>query len=147
MRSTPAGDVEGRCARRGGVRNRAARRYLLLPWNTALYDCWVRADEIDQLVERLGKEAACERVSGGLLITTWNGETLNKPVKLHMTARQLADQIRSNAENGIGAFDDSPVPSNDTGWKLFLVHLEEALDTREPEQVNFRLVNHGVVAM
>ena len=105
------------------------------------------ADEIGRLIDRLGVEAACERVTGGMLITAWNGETLDPPVKLHMTARQLADQIRSNAEDGIGAFDDSPVPSDDTGWKLFLVHLEEALDTRKPEQTHFRLEAHGVVPM
>lgn len=112
-----------------------------------MYDSWVSADEIDQLIECLGAEAACERVSGGLLITTWGGEMLDQPVKLHMTARQLAEQIRSNAEGGVGAFDDSPVPSDDTGWKLFFVHLQEAVDTRDSAQVNFCLVNHGVVAM
>jgi hypothetical protein len=111
------------------------------------YDHEVSADEIDQLIARLGPEVACERVAGGLLITTWDGEALNYPVKLHTTVRQLADQIRRNAVGGIGAFDNSLVPSIDTGWKLFLIHLEEALDTRHPAQVNFRLVDHGVVAM
>lgn len=112
-----------------------------------MYDNRVSADEIDQLIKRLGTQAACERVSEGLLITSWEGETLDQPVKLHMTVRQLANQIRSSAEGGIGAFDDSPVPSIDTGWKLFLLHLEEALDTRRPAQVDLRLVDCGVVAM
>ncbi|GAA1622645.1 hypothetical protein [Actinoplanes couchii] len=103
-------------------------------------------DEIDRLIERLSGEAACERVPDGLLITAWFGEQLDPPVTLHMTVRQLAARIRSNAEGGVGAFDDSPVPDEETGWKLFSIHLEEALDTRNPDQTDFHLAPHGVVS-
>lgn len=67
------------------------------------------------------------------------------PLRLHVTPGSLGSRLRSKSAEAAGAFPDvDPVVA---AFRLFLVHMEEAVRTRQPDQRELVLSDDGVRAV
>ncbi len=106
----------------------------------------VAEDEVGELIGRLANEAVIERLPDGLLFLSWDGERLDPPLRFTVSPDQIGRRVRENAADAVGLFDDSPKPNVNHGWALFIVHLQEAIDTRAAGHSSLRLTRHGIRA-
>jgi hypothetical protein len=86
-----------------------------------------------------GTEMVPDVATGRFLITSYFGRKQEPPLVLHLTEPEFRAHLKSI---GTGA---SPVFPGDTvmeaGYKLFLVHMDEKIATREPAETELRLIS------
>ncbi|MEJ2862833.1 hypothetical protein [Actinomycetospora flava] len=105
--------------------------------NTGLYD---------QLVGYLAAEGAVDedREQGVVVLTTFDHRPLPTPLRLHITPATFDEHLREMAPGASLVFPD--VDTLEAAWRLFLVHLEEAIWTAPPGQTELVLDRSGVLA-
>ena len=100
----------------------------------------------DQLVGYLAAEGAVDedREQGLVVLTAFNHRPLPTPLRLHITAASFDKHLRTMAPDAALLFPD--VDPLEAAWRLFLVHLEEAVRTAKPGETDLDLDRSGVVA-
>lgn len=104
-------------------------------------------DELyDQLVGYLAAEGAVFEDAGpGLLILTeFYHHPLPTPLRLHITPGSFGQHLRTAAPGATYAFPD--VQPIEAAWRLFLVHLDEAVRTAKPGETELVLDRKGVLS-
>jgi len=103
-------------------------------------------DELySELLEWLRSVSAASAArEGPIVISDFDGETFAQPLRLHVTPESLGRHLRNRAPESGGAFPDvDPVVA---AFRLFLVHVEEAVRARRPDQRELVLSDTGVRA-
>lgn len=100
----------------------------------------------DQLVGYLSAEGAVSEVAdrGLLILTEYDHRALPSPLHLHVTPISLGEHLRSGAPGAAHAFPD--VTPIEAAWRLFLVHLDEAVRTAKPGETELVLDRNGVAS-
>ena len=98
----------------------------------------------DQLVGYLGAEGAVCEDAGLLILTEYDHRPLSSPLHLHITPTSFGEHLRAAAPGAAHAFPD--VPPIEAAWRLFLVHLDEAVRTARPDETELVLDRTGVVS-
>jgi hypothetical protein len=103
-------------------------------------------ERYDQLVGYLGAEGAVsEDADRGLLILTeYDHRPLTTPLRLHVTPASFGEHLRAAAPGATYAFPD--VTPIEAAWRLFLVHLDEAVQTAKPGETELVLDRTGVLS-
>ena len=104
------------------------------------------AELYDQLVGYLAAEGAVDedRVQGLVVLTEFDHRPLPVPLRLHITATSFGDHLRAAAPDAAVVWPD--VQPVEAAWRLFLVHLEEAVRTAKPGETELHLDRTGVVS-
>ncbi|MFC5136985.1 hypothetical protein ACFPK1_01960 [Actinomycetospora rhizophila] len=100
----------------------------------------------DQLVGYLAAEGAVDedREQGVGVLTVFDHRPLPVPLRLHVTPAAFDGHLRAMAPDAALVFPD--VDSLEAAWRLFLVHLEEAVQTAKPGETELVLDRSGVFA-
>ncbi|GAA4864495.1 hypothetical protein [Saccharopolyspora cebuensis] len=98
-----------------------------------------------ELIRRLGGGAhTADRSSGPVIEFVPAADGESTPVRLHITRDSLGEHLRSMAGDGDRAFPgEAPLVG---ALQLFLVHIDEAVNTRQPGQDDLVVRPHGVWA-
>ena len=85
-----------------------------------------------------GTEVVATESTNRFLITSYFGRQQHPPLVLHLSEPEL----RTHLERiGTGAEPVFPYDSvMEAGYKLFLVHLDERIETRKPTETEIRLI-------
>lgn len=81
----------------------------------------------------------------GVLITTFGGRSLSQPMHLHVTPSSFGPLLRSSANESAGAFPE--VEPLEAAWRLFLVHLDEAIQTARPGETELVPASYGIESL
>jgi hypothetical protein len=102
------------------------------------------AELYDQLVGYLAAEGAVEEdtAAGAVTLTEFDHRPLARPLRLHLSAASLGEHLRAGASDAAAVWPD--VPPVEAAWRLFLVHLEEAVRTAKPGETELVLDPTGV---
>jgi len=97
----------------------------------------------DQLVGYLAAEGAVDedREQGVVVLTAFDHRPLPAPLRLHTTPAAFDEHLRTIAPDAALLFPD--VDPLEAAWRLFLVHLEEAVRTAKPGQTELVLDRQG----
>ena len=100
----------------------------------------------DQIVGYLAAEGAVDedREQGLVVITAFDHRPLPTPLRLHITPAAFDEHLRTMAPEAALLFPD--VDQLEAAWRLFLVHLEEAVRTAKPGETELVLDRAGVLA-
>lgn len=100
----------------------------------------------DQLVGYLAAEGAIDedREHGILALTVFDHRPLASPLRLHITPAAFDQHLREMAPAAAHVFPD--VDPLEAAWRLFLVHLEEAVQTVKPGETELVLDPTGVLS-
>ena len=104
-------------------------------------------DAVDVFVARFdGDDNRCVRAADHVVIERWEGVDFTPPLRLWMSADELAAHVAATAELAVGAFrnDDSFDP--DDGWKLLGVHLDMTIALRGQDETELVLDRAMTVA-
>lgn len=98
----------------------------------------------DQLVGYLAAEGAIDedRDRGVVVLAAFDHRPLPTPLRLHITPGSFDDHVRKTAPDAALVFPD--VDPLEAAWRLFLVHLEEAVRTAKPGETELVLAGDGV---
>jgi hypothetical protein len=98
----------------------------------------------DQLLGYLAAEGTIEEEpeSGSVLLTEHEHRELVQPLRLHLTPASFARHLRDGARDSAGAFPE--VAPIEAAWRLFLVHLDEAVQTARDGETELVLRSYGV---
>lgn len=104
------------------------------------------AGAYDQLVGYLAAEGAVDedREQGVVVLTTFDHRPLPVPLRLHITPASFDEHLHGMAQDAAHLFPD--VDPLEAAWRLFLVHLEEAVRTAKPGETELVLDTSGVLA-
>lgn len=100
----------------------------------------------EQLVGYLEAEGSVREdlVAGLLLIDEFERRQLEPPMRLHLTPESFAQRLEAMATSAANVFPEtSPL---DAAWQLFLVHLDEAIQTAKPGETDLVLSPYGVAS-
>lgn len=87
-------------------------------------------------------EASEDRDQGVVTLTEFDHQPLPIPLRLHITPAGFDQHLRSMASGAALLFPD--VDPLEATWRLFLVHLEEAVQTARPGETELVLARDGV---
>jgi hypothetical protein len=98
----------------------------------------------DQLIGYLAAEGAVDedRDHGVLTLTEFDHRPLPAPLRLHITPASFDEHLQRMAPDAALVFPDVDPP--EAAWRLFLVHLEEAVQTGKPGETELVLARDGV---
>ena len=98
----------------------------------------------DQLLGHLAAEGEIEEdpESGVVVLTEFDHRVLERPLRLHLTPHAFGRYLRDAAPGSAGAFPD--IPPLEAAWRLFTVHLDEAVQTARPGETELVLRRGGV---
>lgn len=99
-----------------------------------------------QLVGYLAAEGAVSEDAGRgvLILTEFDHRPLPTPFRLHITPGSFGQHLRAVAPGATYAFPD--VTPIEAAWRLFLVHLDEAVRTAKPDETELVLHRTGVLS-
>lgn len=80
----------------------------------------------------------------GIRITSFHGHDLSPAMTLHMTPTQWARHLRETVEDGVEAFGTRNEGGIVEAFALFLVHLEEAVESQRPWEDHMVLSRGGL---
>jgi hypothetical protein len=96
-------------------------------------------------MQAIGADGVAAETADGLLLAAFDGRTLPWPMRLHVTAGSFGQVLRDAADASAGAFPD--VEPLEAAWRLFLVHLDEAIQTARPGETELVPVSSGVASL
>ena len=104
------------------------------------------AELYDQLLGYLAAEGAISEDPDRSVVTltAFNHRALTTPLHLHVCPASFGEHLRAAAPGAAGAFPD--VAPTEAAWRLFLVHLEEAVRTAKPGETELVLDRPGVLS-
>lgn len=89
--------------------------------------------------------AAQDPVRHAVVVSAWDSRELQPPVRLHLDPAVLGRHLRYLSEDGATLFPDvEPVIG---ALQLFLVHVQETIETRRPGHDDLILVGSGLEAV
>lgn len=95
-----------------------------------------------RLLTAIGTDGVGERTSQGVVINALEGRTLSQPMCLRVTPESFGRLLRDSAGTSAGAFPE--VEPLEAAWRLFLVHLDEAIQTARPGETELVPSSYGV---
>lgn len=95
-----------------------------------------------RLLTAIGEGGVDERTADGIVIGAFEGRSLMQPMHLRVTPASFGPLLRSTAEQSASAFPD--VEPEEAAWRLFLVHLDEAIQTAAPGETELVPTPSGV---
>lgn len=95
-----------------------------------------------RLLTAIGEGGVDERTADGIVISAFEGRSLMQPMHLRVTPASFGPLLRSTAEQSASAFPD--VEPEEAAWRLFLVHLDEAIQTAAPGETELVPTPYGV---
>lgn len=98
----------------------------------------------DQLLGYLAAEGEIEEdpANGLVILTEFNQRALERPLRLHLTPSDFGRHLREASPDAAGLYPDvAPV---EAAWRLFTVHLDEAIQTARPSETELMLVRGGL---
>jgi hypothetical protein len=98
-----------------------------------------------RLMEAIGADGVKAETTDGLLLTAVGGRPLPWPMRLHVTPDSFGRTLREAAATSAGAFPD--VEPLEAAWRLFLVHLDEAIATARPNETELLPTTTGVASL
>lgn len=100
----------------------------------------------DQLIGYLAARGAVREDArrGVLVLSEFDHRPLPAPLHLHVSPDILGDHLRASAPAAAGSYPD--VHPVEAAWRLFLVHLADAVATAEPGETELVLDDTGVLA-
>lgn len=98
----------------------------------------------DQLLGYLAAEGAIEEDPGAgiVVLTEFDHGAVNPPLRLHLTPASFGQHLRDAATESASLYPD--VPPVEAAWRLFTVHLDEAVKTARPGEIELVLRPGGV---
>lgn len=98
----------------------------------------------DQLLGYLAAEGEIEEDpdNGVVVLVEFDHRKLEQPLRLHLTPDAFDRHLRDAAPDAVGAFPD--VHPLEAAWRLFTVHLDEAVQTTRLGETELVLVRYGV---
>lgn len=87
-------------------------------------------------------EGILEHTPDGVVISAFEGQPLMQRMHLHLSAESFGPFLRSTAARSAAAFPD--VEPVEAAWRLFLVHLDEAIQTAAPGETELVPTPDGV---
>jgi hypothetical protein len=95
-----------------------------------------------RLLEAIADGGAFSEDAESIVITALDGRRLRAPMRLHVTPETFGRHLRAVAAGSAGAFPEvSPV---EAAWRLFLVHLDETVQTAKPGETELVPVPSGL---
>ena len=98
----------------------------------------------DQLLGYLAAEGEIEEdpENGIVVLVEFDHRKLEQPLRLHLTPYTFERHLREAAPDAVGVYPD--VHPLEAAWRLFTVHLDEAVQTTAPGETELVLVRSGV---
>lgn len=100
----------------------------------------------DQLLGYLTAEGTVveDAGTGTVVLFVFEHRELDPPMRLHITPETFGQHLRAAAPDSAGVFPD--VTAIEAAWRLFTVHLMEAVLSAKPGETELLLDRTGVVA-
>ncbi|MDD7939334.1 hypothetical protein PHK61_12995 [Actinomycetospora lutea] len=83
-----------------------------------------------------------DREQGLVVLIAFDHRPLPVPLRLHITPESFDDHLRTLAPDAALLFPD--VDPLEAAWRLFLIHLDEAVQTVEPDETELLVAANGV---
>jgi hypothetical protein len=98
----------------------------------------------DQLLGYLAAEGAIEEdpEAGTVMLREFDHRALVQPLRLHLTPASFGRHLRDAASEAASLYPD--IPPVDGAWRLFTVHLDEAVQAARPGETELVLGRGGV---
>ncbi|WP_433802546.1 hypothetical protein [Actinomycetospora sp. CA-084318] len=97
-----------------------------------------------RLLTAIGEGGVVERTADGVVIDAFEDRSLMQLMHLRVTPATFGPLLRSTAGRSASAFPD--VEPLEAAWRLFLVHLDEAIQTAAPGETELVPTPDGVGA-
>lgn len=81
---------------------------------------------------------------GVLVLSELDGRQLSTPLRLHVTPETFGPHLRATASDAAEAYPD--IHPAEAAWRLFLVQLDEAIQTAKPGETELVLERIGVAS-
>jgi hypothetical protein len=100
----------------------------------------------DQLIGHLAKKGRVKEDSAHdvLVVSEYDGQTLTKPLRLHVTPESFGPYLYATAPEAAGSYPE--LHELEAAWRLFLVQLDEAIQAAKPEETELVLERIGVAS-
>jgi hypothetical protein len=98
-----------------------------------------------RLLSAITIDGIAESTPDGIVISTFEGRVLSESVHLHVTPSSFGPLLRDTASASAGAFPD--VEPLEAAWRLFLVHLDEAIQTARPGETELVPASYGIESL
>jgi hypothetical protein len=90
-----------------------------------------------------GSEATISPELGGIAIARYRDTCFSLPLVLEIDEQLLTEHLQDSIADGLDVFPD--LPGLEGAYRLFLVHLDEAILTRKQQEVRFIVSRVGIV--
>ncbi|NMO93204.1 hypothetical protein [Actinomycetospora sp. TBRC 11914] len=98
-----------------------------------------------RLMDAIGADGAGTETTDGVVLTAVGGRRLPWPMRLRITPDSFGRVLRDAAADSAGAFPD--VEPLEAAWRLFLVHLDEAIKTARPNETELLPTTTGIASL
>ncbi len=97
----------------------------------------------DQLIGHLAKKGRVKEDAAHdvLVVSEYDGRTLSKPLRLHVTPESFGPYLYATAPEAAGSYPE--LHELEAAWRLFLVHLGEAVTAAGPGETELVLERTG----
>lgn len=102
------------------------------------------AELYDQLLGYLAAEGAIVEDDDCIVITEFDHRRLDQPLRLQLSPTTFGAHLRRGGSDANGLYPD--IPPLEAAWRVFIVHLDEAVRTARPDETELVLVRGGVLS-